>query len=349
MADDHNIDSQVQDEEEEALSLSDLPITTDDERPAAADDEEEDMNPKTTTTTTFHTGSSISSNCGSSSSSSEPTTNDLFEFFSGLTTSEMSHAEDIIYRGKLKPFINTNTNIDHHDHQQQYYSLSSQTTHIYSHNDNNKNNIIIKPSINNRDEVVEDDKLQKSFHRRRSGSMSDLNIMSTSRSNSTKSTTRPHPLMRNSRSLDYRKLRTTSTSNSETLTSSHIQRNSSAKNCGGKSSEATAQKLSRPRWHILMFGLVKFPPEMDLKDMKNRQFRRNHPAAMFPSFEDTGSGQKAPMNRITTDHRQRKSSWGLLKVLSCKGNASVAVTASFGCMQPLPPPPPPAGGVTMKE
>ncbi|KAL0316630.1 UNVERIFIED_CONTAM: hypothetical protein Sradi_5541200 [Sesamum radiatum] len=61
---------------------------------------------------------------------------------------------------------------------------------------------------------------------------------------------------------------------------------------------------------------------MDLQDIKNRQVRRN-PGSMFPGM-DGGGGIPAG----------RRSSWGhdLLRVLSCKNHASVAVTASIGLM-----------------
>ncbi|XP_057770215.1 uncharacterized protein LOC130990030 [Salvia miltiorrhiza] len=80
-----------------------------------------------------------------------------------------------------------------------------------------------------------------------------------------------------------------------------------------KSSEGP--KPPRPRWFVMMFGPIKLRPEMDLRDIKSRQVRRN-PGRLFE-----GGGRS-----------DRRSFWGvdLLKVLSCKNHASVAVTASIG-------------------
>ncbi|XP_057462051.1 uncharacterized protein LOC130752323 [Actinidia eriantha] len=231
--DDDNRDIHDQEEaEEEALSLCDFPITT------LTDDHQTDDDLII-------------------SSSSEPSDH-FFEFFNHLrTSSEMSHAEDIIFCGKLVPF--------------QHQSISK------------------KPLIPAR-------QLEKL--NRRSESMSELNESKPA------STTR---LMRSSRSLDYQKLTRNLSGNSEiNQNSSEIHRNSSLRR--------------KPRWYALLFGNLKFPPEMELRDIKSRQVRRNT-ATMFPASD---GGGRIPVNR--------KSSWGLLRVLSCKGNASVAVTASFSCM-----------------
>lgn len=70
-----------------------------------------------------------------------------------------------------------------------------------------------------------------------------------------------------------------------------------------------------------MFGTVKFPTEMDLQDIKNRQVHRTPSKSLFPGIE---VAKKAPANR--------KSSWGVLKVLSCRDDSSINVTASIACM-----------------
>ncbi|GFS30392.1 hypothetical protein Acr_00g0011660 [Actinidia rufa] len=195
--DDDNRDIHDQEEaEEEALSLCDFPITT------LTDDHQTDDDLII-------------------SSSSEPSDH-FFEFFNHLSTSsEMSHAEDIIFCGKLVPF--------------QHQSISKKT-------------LIPADTIREVEQTI-----------------------------------RVH--VRNS---------------------SEIHRNSSLRR--------------KPRWYVLLFGNLKFPPEMELRDIKSRQVRRNM-ATMFPASD---GGGRIPVNR--------KSSWGLLSVLSCKGNASVAVTASFSCM-----------------
>ncbi|CAI9779650.1 unnamed protein product [Fraxinus pennsylvanica] len=81
----------------------------------------------------------------------------------------------------------------------------------------------------------------------------------------------------------------------------------------------------KPRWYVFMFGIVKFPPEMDLQDIKNRQVRRNT-GSIFPWID---AGGKAPVS-----HNDRKNTCGydLLRVLTCKKHANVAVKASIGIM-----------------
>ncbi|RVW75521.1 hypothetical protein CK203_051935 [Vitis vinifera] len=146
--------------------------------------------------------------------------------------------------------------------------------------------------------------------RRRSESLSELQ---TSRSNSAKSR-----LVRNSRSLDYRKLYRSSSS--QTSPGPEMDRNSSDKSSGR--SDISVRKVPKSRWYLLMFGLVKFPPEMELRDIKSRQVRRS-PSTLFPSLD---ASVKVPVKRSSG-----KCSWGILRALSCK-DASVAVTASFHCI-----------------
>lgn len=85
------------------------------------------------------------------------------------------------------------------------------------------------------------------------------------------------------------------------------------------SSEGTKAVASKPRWFVMMFGPLKLRPEMDLRDIKNRQVRRS-PVKLFGGGGDSGC------------RSGRRSLWGVdfLKVLSCKNHASVAVTASIG-------------------
>lgn len=147
--------------------------------------------------------------------------------------------------------------------------------------------------------------------RRRSESLPGLQS-SVTRSSSTKNST----MMRNSRSLDYRKLHRQSSMVSPTP--AEMERNSSVKSVGKYD-----KKSGKPRWFFLMFGIVKFPAEMDLSDIKNRQIRRNPSTTMFPNE----SGGRFPDNRSSG-----KGSWRLLKALSCKDHASVAVTTPL-CTQ----------------
>lgn len=214
-------------------------------------------------------------------SSSQPS--EFFEFFTDFANSEkfMSHAEDIIFCGKLVPFK---------ENQQQQ----------------------------------QQEKLQIPFHhrkvRRRSESMSELKSTVTSTSPSNNST----PLvMRTSRSLDDKKLNRNSSLSSETTAPPEtIHHNSS-----GKFDVWGVKVPKPPRWLVLMFGAVKFPPEMDLRDIKSRQVRRSGSTTLFPSFD---ARDMVPVNRS-----DRKSSWGLLDILGCQGSASVSVTTSFSCLQKI--------------
>ncbi|KAK7388511.1 hypothetical protein VNO78_23328 [Psophocarpus tetragonolobus] len=138
--------------------------------------------------------------------------------------------------------------------------------------------------------------------RRRSESLSSV-----TRSNSVSTCTGSRRLMmRNSKSLDYSRLREPS--------APEVDRNSSTRS-------SVPTKPTKPRWYSLMFGTMKIPPEMELSDMKNRQVRRNPSTTMFLAAEPGG---KVGVNR--------KVSWRILKALSCKDHSSVAVTTSF----PLP-------------
>jgi len=153
--------------------------------------------------------------------------------------------------------------------------------------------------------IVEEDK--SSARRRRSESLSAV-----TRSNSVSTCTGSRRLMmRNSKSLDYNRLRECS--------SSEVDRNFSARS--GALPEAASKKATKPRWYSLMFGTMKVPAEMELSDMKNRQVRRNASSTMFIAAEKVG-GNRSP----------GKVSWRILKALSCKDHSSVAVTTSF----PLP-------------
>lgn len=208
------------------------------------------------------------------------------EFFEFFSdlSSEMCSADDIFFCGKLIPFKG------------QYLSPPIQThkTHI------------------------NEDKKHISF-RRRSESLSGLHT-SVTRSNSAKN----KGLMRNSRSLDYRKLERHSSSQ-KASPASDIDRNSSAKSVG-KGDVIVKKAPTKPRWYLLMFGVVKPPTEMELRDIKNRQVRRNPSMTMFPPVVET-NGKKSLVNRSSIS----KGSCRLLRVLSCKDPATVAVTTSF-CM-----------------
>ncbi|XP_031107961.1 uncharacterized protein LOC116012541 [Ipomoea triloba] len=198
---------------------------------------------------------------------------DLFEFFSDFTSeSETSHAEEIIFCGKVM-------------------ALKGQAQ---------------------RSADGDGRKLQ-SFHGRRCESLSSIPR------NGSKSGRWQLP--RSSRSLDYKKLRRT-----PSLCSSELDRSSSKPD---NVSPAAGLKPQKPRWYALMFGLVKFPPEMDLQDIKNRQVRRTvSPMFHIDDRSSSETGRNSPSMR-----NERKSSWDFIKMLSCKDHASVAVTtSSFDCI-----------------
>uniref|UniRef100_A0A6N2M4X9 Uncharacterized protein n=1 Tax=Salix viminalis TaxID=40686 RepID=A0A6N2M4X9_SALVM len=161
-----------------------------------------------------------------------------------------------------------------------------------------------------------EDKPRISF-RRRCESLSELQS-SVSRSNSIKNNI---GLMRNSRSLDYRKLERFSSSKKGSSELDSERSSSSLKSTHGKSD--VKKTGSKPRWYLLMFGVVKPPTEMNLSDIKNRQARRNYPMSMFPPVDT--DGKKAPANQSCIS----KGSCRLLRVLSCKDPTSVAVATSF--------------------
>ncbi|KAK8697580.1 hypothetical protein V6N13_113721 [Hibiscus sabdariffa] len=157
------------------------------------------------------------------------------------------------------------------------------------------------PFQTSKDYSFEQDRKNHVLHKR-SESFSEL----LTRSDSTKEYTKR---LRNSRSLDYKKLRRYD-----------MERNPSTRST--KKPEASAIKVNKRRWYVFMLGTVKFPPEMELKDIKSRQFRRN-PSVMFPTVEDYGKRHSG--NRSSG----KGSSWSLLKALSCRDHSSVAVATSL--------------------
>ncbi|KAF8035319.1 hypothetical protein BT93_C1368 [Corymbia citriodora subsp. variegata] len=143
---------------------------------------------------------------------------------------------------------------------------------------------------------------------RRCESLSELERSSVSRSSSSMP-----QLARSSRSLDYRKLRRPPSS----LAAREVERTTSSSGRGVGRSDSFPRKPSRPRWWLLPFGAVKPPAEMELRDMRSRQLRRN-PSTLF-----------APPAPAPADRGGWKGSWKLIKALSCKDPASVAVATSL--------------------
>ncbi|XP_050374552.1 uncharacterized protein LOC126792106 [Argentina anserina] len=151
--------------------------------------------------------------------------------------------------------------------------------------------------------------------RRRSESLSGIQGPVT-RSNSTKNKI----MMTNSRSLDYRKLQRQSSMVSPVP---EMERNPSVRSVGSSKSDKKSTSSGKPKWSFLMFGIVKFPAEMDLSDIKSRQVRKNPSTSLFP---DTSVGKCSSVSRSNSGN---KGSWKLLRALSCKDHASVSVTASY--------------------
>lgn len=118
-------------------------------------------------------------------------------------------------------------------------------------------------------------------------------------------------MMRTSRSLDDQKMGRFSNSKAST--------DSADKRPAGKPS---------PRWYFPMFGISKFPPQMDLRDIKSRQVRRATASVMLDAqrnFPDNRSSSKGSSSSSSSS-----SSWKFIKALSCKDHANVAVTLSQG-------------------
>ena len=245
------------DEDDEALSLCDLPLNNN-------------------ATSRRNSSEDMSFRLSHRSSLSE--TSDFFEFFNDFS-SDMVPADDIILCGKLVPFK---------DNSLYYDQIQKKSKSEFR-----------KPPI----------------HRRRSESFSKLQS-SVTRSNSISpsGSSSLRFMMRNSRSLDYRRLCRSSSS-----VTPEMDRNSSTRSVA--MSDVVAKKATKPRWYSLMFGAWKVPHEMDLNDIKNRQVRRNPSTTMFPAT-DTGGN-------VIVDRSSEKVSWKILKALSCKDYTSVAVTTSF--------------------
>ncbi|KAI3725129.1 hypothetical protein L1987_64905 [Smallanthus sonchifolius] len=118
------------------------------------------------------------------------------------------------------------------------------------------------------------------------------------------------PLVRTSRSLDYKKLNRNSSMSSEPA--------------GEISRDGSGKKSGSSRWYVLLFGLVKVPPsEMGFQDMKNRRIRRS---------SSKMSSESVKVVPVTGSVDHRKCSWRVLGFLSCKSSSSAAVTPPVGYM-----------------
>ncbi|KAK9078880.1 hypothetical protein SSX86_002938 [Deinandra increscens subsp. villosa] len=103
--------------------------------------------------------------------------------------------------------------------------------------------------------------------------------------------TKGNVIFRNSHSLDHKKL---NRNPKPTHEPTDINRNS-------LSNRSTSSRF--------VFGPLKVPSEMDLRDIRNRQIaQKNNASDRFPGGDN------------------RKTSWGVIGLLSCKRSGSVAVT-----------------------
>ncbi|KAJ0752286.1 hypothetical protein HanPI659440_Chr09g0322601 [Helianthus annuus] len=238
---------------------------------------------------------------------------DFFEFFGGglsdnCDDKSMSHAEDIIFCGKLVPINEqlhrndlpqTNSKIPliaellvgSTENETKFSVTGSNCSRHIAHSDSEKHQF--KSQHNQPNQPV-------GCRRSRSESMADVKRAAS-------------PPVRTSRSLDYKRLHRNSSMSSESV--ADISRDGSGK------------KSSSSRWYVLLFGLVKVPPpEMDIRDIKNRQVRRTSSKSPLGPSE---SVNMVPVSR-SVDHR--KCSWKVLGFLSCKSSSSAAVTMPVGYM-----------------
>ncbi|KAF5453460.1 hypothetical protein F2P56_028361 [Juglans regia] len=91
---------------------------------------------------------------------------------------------------------------------------------------------------------------------------------------------------------------------------------------------------SKSRWFLFMFGMTRFPTEMELRDMKMRQSRMRSQSSMFRSV------QCDEMNNGNEDRSRGKGLWRLLRVLGLASrrksqHSNAVVKASFGCIPHL--------------
>ncbi|KAK9283639.1 hypothetical protein L1049_011889 [Liquidambar formosana] len=92
----------------------------------------------------------------------------------------------------------------------------------------------------------------------------------------------------------------------------------------------SSKSLAKSSKHLLMFGLMRLPTEMELSDIKNRQHRRRTtPGTLFRSLDNGGK-------KVTVGKSRGKGLWRLLRALGCRSHHTNAILkASLACISPV--------------
>ncbi|OMO81188.1 hypothetical protein COLO4_23725 [Corchorus olitorius] len=78
----------------------------------------------------------------------------------------------------------------------------------------------------------------------------------------------------------------------------------------------------KSRWYLFAFGVGRFPMEIELKDMKMRQSRKNKAIKVQ---QNAGSGEPENLKSNKEQRRSAKGLWRLLMVLGCKNKFTNSV------------------------
>lgn len=88
----------------------------------------------------------------------------------------------------------------------------------------------------------------------------------------------------------------------------------------GENKVSLSASSTKSRWYLFLFGMGKFPIEMELTDIKSRQSKR-FPSPMFSSSYDDNSNN--------TERRSDKGLWRLLRGLGYRSQPINAVTKTL--------------------
>ncbi|PON63042.1 hypothetical protein TorRG33x02_277250 [Trema orientale] len=90
----------------------------------------------------------------------------------------------------------------------------------------------------------------------------------------------------------------------------------------------SSSSSSCSRKHNVLIGLTKFPPKMELSEIRKRQSRR----APVPMFSSAACGGDQPI--VAGGQSGGKGNWGLLRPLRFRSNlVSALARVSFGCIR----------------